>query len=238
MRFRWPRPLKGWRVFAGEVGTIGIGVLLALGAEQAVQYLNDRSRAQNARDAIRGELELNLARLASRTAIQACVDSRIAEIQGLIDSAEDGAVIETPQWIGRPQFWTMISERWDAAAQAGGAALLPPTELAAYGQLYAWMQNITVEMRQEQADWAELRALEHVDRVPAEGQFALNRTLGDARYRAWRIMQHTAQMQDPAEELRLRKIPNPLPAPRSVCVPLDTPRADAIRLSGSVYGEP
>lgn len=35
IRFRIPTPLHGWREFAGEVGVIVLGVLIALGAQQA-----------------------------------------------------------------------------------------------------------------------------------------------------------------------------------------------------------
>ena len=34
MRFNLPKPLHGWREFAGEVGVIVLGVLIALGFEQ------------------------------------------------------------------------------------------------------------------------------------------------------------------------------------------------------------
>jgi hypothetical protein len=33
------RPLHGWRVFAGEVGVIVLGVLLALGAQQLAEKI-------------------------------------------------------------------------------------------------------------------------------------------------------------------------------------------------------
>ena len=37
MAMRFPAPVHGWRAFAGEVGTIVLGVLLALGAQELVQ---------------------------------------------------------------------------------------------------------------------------------------------------------------------------------------------------------
>ena len=40
MRFHLPKPLHGWREFAGEVGIIVIGVLIALGAEQAIDAIH------------------------------------------------------------------------------------------------------------------------------------------------------------------------------------------------------
>ena len=50
MHFHLPRPLHGWREFAGEVGIIVLGVLIALGAEQVLSSIHDRSEARHARD--------------------------------------------------------------------------------------------------------------------------------------------------------------------------------------------
>ena len=44
MHFHLPKPLHGWREFAGEVGIIVIGVLIALGAEQVVETLHGKCR--------------------------------------------------------------------------------------------------------------------------------------------------------------------------------------------------
>ena len=43
MHFHLPKPLHGWREFAGEVGIIVLGVLIALGAEQLVEAAHWRS---------------------------------------------------------------------------------------------------------------------------------------------------------------------------------------------------
>ena len=45
MKLSVPKPIHGWREFAGEVGIIVIGVLIALGAQQFVSTLNDRRTA-------------------------------------------------------------------------------------------------------------------------------------------------------------------------------------------------
>ena len=75
MRVKVPKPLYGWREFAGEVGIIVIGVLIALGAAQVVQAAHQRQEAKQADDIIRAELGLNLGRLQSRDQIRGCVES-------------------------------------------------------------------------------------------------------------------------------------------------------------------
>jgi len=60
MRFQLPKPLHGWREFAGEVGVIVLGVLIALGLGEVAQGWNDRSNTREARDAIRAEIGSDL----------------------------------------------------------------------------------------------------------------------------------------------------------------------------------
>src|SRR6266542_2991990 len=141
MRFHLPKPLHGWREFAGEVGVIVIGVLIALGGEQLVTAVHSRSEANDARQAIRGELEFNMARLTSRSAQKNCAERRIADLQSLLDRTAAGAALKAPQWVGRPQFWTMQTARWDATSEAGRAALLSAKELADYAQMYTHFHN-------------------------------------------------------------------------------------------------
>ena len=55
MHFHLPKPLHGWREFAGEVGIIVIGVLIALGAEQLIEQWHWEGKAREARAALKRE---------------------------------------------------------------------------------------------------------------------------------------------------------------------------------------
>lgn len=235
MHVHVPKPLHGWRAFVGEVGIIVLGVLIALGAEQAVEAIHQRSEARDAQSVIRGELEQNIAKLKSRWAVRSCVVNRIAELQQLIDSASNGGEIKTPSWVGRPQFWTMQMARFQAASQAGHAALLSPDQLALDGDVYSYMANVNGAMAQEQIDWARLRALEHLRRLTPEMAFELMNVLQEARYINWRIGVWTTQVGSLADRLHLGTGRNDIPASRSACIPMSTPRDQAIRQSNSAY---
>lgn len=238
MHVRLPKPLHAWREFVGEVGIIVIGVLIALGAQQFVESAHERARASQAEASIRNELGFNLGRLNSRMGIHQCVDRRIEEIQALLDKAADQANVATPSWIGRPQYWTFASSRWQAEAQAGSAALVDQDRLSSYAIMYARMHDMLEEMTFEQSDWAKLRTLEHVRRLEPAAVFELNETLQDARYRNWRLALVTSQLFDMANRLRVLAIANTTPASRSVCLPITTTRAQANRISVWPFGEP
>jgi hypothetical protein len=237
MHAQSPKPLHGWRAFAGEVGIIVLGVLIALGAQQFAENVQQSSEASDARAAVRGELEVNMSRLASRAAQKHCVEDRMEEIQTLLDRAAKNASITPPGWVGRPQYWSMQTVRWEAVSQGGRAALLPEDELADYGALYSWMRNINGVMTTEQADWARLRTLEHMSSLTPQMVFDLNAALQDARYSNWRIKRWMMQMEPTETKLRLRNIRNVLPATQSACIPMATPRAEALRIQAPIYGE-
>jgi hypothetical protein len=238
MHVHLPKPLHGWRAFVGEVGIIVLGVLIALGAEQLVQNRHEQAEARDADRAIRGELEQNLAKLHSRWENRSCVARRLDELQALIDSADAGGAIRTPNWVGRPHFWTMQMARWQASSQAGRAALLPPDDLALYGDMYSYMANVNAAMAAEQDDWAKLRSLESLRRLTPEMAFQLTLTLHQARYIAWRVGVWTVQLQSLSGRLHLGVASNDIPASRSACIPMTTPRKQAVTESNSPYGDP
>jgi hypothetical protein len=238
MRFHPPKPLHGWREFGGEVGVIVIGVLIALGGEQLVTTIHSRSEANDARQAIRSELEFNMARLASRSIQKDCAERRLTDLQSLFDRTAAGAAFKSPQWVGRPQFWTMQTARWDATSQAGRAALLPAKELADYARMYTYMNSINAAIVSEQSDWARLRSLEHLHALTPQMLFDLTNSLEDARYLNWRVNVWITQLQAPADDLRLQRRQNDIQGSLSICVPMDTPRATAIREARGPYGEP
>ena len=238
MHYHLPKPIHGWRAFAGEVGVIVLGVLIALAAEQLVEDVHQRQEGAQADDAVRTELEFNLGRLQSRMAIHSCVHHRIDEIQALLDQAATDPDIHTPNWVGRPQYWTFASSRWEAESQAGRAALVNPANISRYAIMYARMHDMLDEMTFEQTDWARLRTLEHLRRLEPSTAFELNATLQDARYRDWRLALVISQLFDMAKTLHLHPTRNATPASPSVCLPMTTTRAEAERRSVWSFGEP
>ena len=81
MHFRLPKPLHGWREFAGEVGIIVIGVLIALGAQQLVENWRWRSEVRETDERLREEVGYSLSNAYERLAIDACLRPRLAELR-------------------------------------------------------------------------------------------------------------------------------------------------------------
>lgn len=87
MRFNLPTPLNGWRKFAGEVGIIVVGVLVALGAQQIVENWQSDSRARASIAAVDAELAVNAGVFEERTLQQSCEERRLSEMSAIISAA-------------------------------------------------------------------------------------------------------------------------------------------------------
>lgn len=103
MHFHVPKPLHGWRAFAGEVGIIVLGVLIALAAGQIVESIHDRYLARQALSHIRGELAYDSAFAAERIAIGDCMRSSFTDLrQRLIASGDDWPGLQGKPISGAP----------------------------------------------------------------------------------------------------------------------------------------
>jgi hypothetical protein len=89
MHFHLPKPLHGWREFAGEVGIIVIGVMIALGAEQAVESVHQKAELREAEDAMVKELRQDdLPQAFTRTAVYGCYVDQLDGLQQAVASRD------------------------------------------------------------------------------------------------------------------------------------------------------
>jgi hypothetical protein len=237
MHFHLPKPLHGWREFAGEVGIIVVGVLIALGAEQIVETVHHRASAREAKNNVESEIADNLASMASRRAIQGCVAHRLTDVGHYVTAIGRGERAAQPTWVGRPQVWTMATSRWTAASGAEG--LLAPDEQSSFSDIYVSLNEFAVQEHDEQLAWAELRALTYLPEITSPEQSDMVKALQVARLTSWRIGLAIEQASADAKALGIRPKANPLPGSISVCLPMNTPFDDGVKRSRtSDIGEP
>lgn len=228
-------PVEGLRELLKEVGIIVLGVLIALGAEQAVQWLHDRHDRREARENIRAELAADLADLRNRNAIEPCILRRMDELGDKIGASQKPGYVP-PSWVGRPQIYQMVSARWTAVTSAGRATLLSPDDQTAFGQLYARLGNLTeIEVREQQA-WARLRVMEGLAQVTPAMEAQLRLALADARLADWQMRLQLLDNEDFAKELKLPRVKARDRGSPSICLPIDLPRAEALKRISAIFG--
>ena len=224
MHFHLPKPLHGWRELTGEVGIIVIGVLIALGAEQAVEAVHNRADANDARAEVNAEVVTDITRINQRALADGCVESRLGEIDRIVDSASADGKIERPSWIGRPPLYGIESARWDAASQSGRVSRLPSDWQGEFGFLYTALRRFAYVNDAEQQVWSRLEALAGVDRLTPDGKLAIKADVAQARYLNFQVRQISNAIFLTADRQGLRRT-NRRDPPFGTCWPMSTPAA-------------
>jgi hypothetical protein len=181
MKLSIPRPLNGWRAFAGEVGVVVLGVLLALGAQQVAEWVNERSEASETRTTLTGEIQESLAVLELRRAAQPCIDNRLKELRGLVNDWGRTGSFKTPRWVSQATWFAFDTARFEAAQSAGRLALLPSEEQYRYGLVVESLRTFRDIQKRETDAWSILRMLQSGPEVlSASDRTAVRVALQDA----------------------------------------------------------
>jgi hypothetical protein len=92
MEAHHPKPVHSWRDLLREIGVIVISVLIAISAEQIVEWLHWRHKVREAVENMRQEMIADdLPQATVRAATQACLDQRLAEIGKAAEAGADRA---------------------------------------------------------------------------------------------------------------------------------------------------
>ena len=160
MHLHLPKPLHGWRAFAGEVGVIVLGVLIALGAQQVAEWLHWRSEVADARRALDREVKYNLGAVAKRQQEGACIDRRLVEIRSLLarTGSRESSLARNP--LGQPQLWRPRTNVWQTAMSSQVAGHMPLAVRLSYAELYDGFQWYAQKAADETDAWSVLAELD------------------------------------------------------------------------------
>ena len=159
MHFHLPKPLHGWREFVGEVAIIVLGVLIALGAEQAVQSFEWREKVQAAQSDMDNELTAGDGPQAYvRLAIHDCVATRLDSLRASIERGDRTASRKHIDQVWLPsRTWDSLAR--EAATAADIAAHMEHQRMLQYRIAYEMVPDMQRLSEKELADLGHLRAL-------------------------------------------------------------------------------
>jgi hypothetical protein len=154
-----PKPLHGWRAFAGEVGVIVLGVLIALAAQEFAESLSWRQKVNAALGDMNDELRSGDGPEAyERLAIRDCVTTHLAKARSAVERGDRG---ESRRLID--SFWvpnrTWDSLARDAANTADVAAHMPHQTMLQYRIAYEMVPDMQRLAEKELVDLGNFRAL-------------------------------------------------------------------------------
>jgi hypothetical protein len=194
-----PKPWHGVREFAKEIGTIVIGVLIAIAAEQAAEALHHRALAREMTEKLRAESEEN------RHVIAYDVESLT---QGLVSTDAVLAALtkaeRTPPPLHRPDLFLPADAAWTAIRDSGLLPIMPKLLIDNGWKVEATQEYLDSRMSAitQSADQAEAAL---AVRQAAPGDADLARTarlrLAELRVQEARLIRTMAKFQIADEQL-------------------------------------
>jgi hypothetical protein len=161
MHFHLPKPLHGWREFAGEVGIIVVGVGIALAAEQMIEGNHWRHVVDAEGEALEQEVRDNEGALVVRVLMQPCVDRRLGEIAEVFRRHDAGEPLGLIAPIGRVTIFTGGKSTLEMATADQSLSHMPLARKQAIFAAYGSYDTFMPTAQEERAGWRKLQALDH-----------------------------------------------------------------------------
>lgn len=180
MHVHLPKPMHGWRAFAGEVGIIVVGVLIALGAEQVVETLHWRSEVATERASLLQEARDSMEIIAARAKQQGCVDRRLAEIHRLLEQHHRGSTMRAIALVGEPAHYYATRGTWQIALAGEALGHMPHAEKLKFSDAFGWFDVWDRYIQDETAIWKRLAPLNTPDLLSDEDWSKLTSAFAEA----------------------------------------------------------
>ncbi len=154
------KPIHSWRDFLKELGTIVLGIIIAISLEHLVQSWHWDQEVKLAREALQAEITANNSNiLAFRVAIVPCVEREIRRVDTILTALEAGTKPEFTPLHRTPSSLIRDSE-WQAERASQVLTHFHRAELALMSRYYAQLDDFRNWMTQETNAWSELSVLQ------------------------------------------------------------------------------
>ena len=174
-------PPHGWRAVGWELAIVTLGVLIALGAQQTAEALNNRSGAAQTRAQVTDELNSNLMSMVLRQSSEPCIERRLGELRAIVSQWEKTGSFATLKWVSQSPIIEVELSRYDAALSAGSLALLSGEEQYRMGAVVARIRKFNEWQIAERVPWGRLRALQFgPEALAAQDRTSIRNALQDA----------------------------------------------------------
>ena len=189
------KPQHGWRQFSGEVGIIVVGVLIALGAQQTVEHWNSAQQAEEARRAIKLEMQGNYVFAKERLAVERCINSQLDSLAQRVLTAnivtEPAPTVVVSDHISTvfrapSRGWTATS--WEGAIADGVRPHLRASQRADLNSSYSLLGRLQTHNDEEVRTAGELDALAYAVPVDAAVKSHFLALLQSERSRSGRMV--------------------------------------------------
>jgi hypothetical protein len=180
-----PKPWHGVREFLKEYVIIVVGVLTALAAEQAVEWLHWRHLVGEAREAVKADDSRIVALAGAVEAESKCSSQRLAQLEGVLDEASQTGRLPPLGYFRQPSGWAWSMRGWEGVVSGGVLPHIPRQEAARYVAQASASDYMRTVRDDQFAAWTSLRAMSGPGRRIGDAEIAtlrqaIGRAYGDA----------------------------------------------------------
>lgn len=187
MHVHKPKAVHGVREFLSEIAIIVIGVVIALGAEQALEALHWRHEVEVEREALHVDIRDQLLQVARRHIQQSCVDRRLADLAVIFERHAKSQPLGLLGPVGRPQNASTSNAIWDIAISGQAAGHMSLDERGEFAGDYANYENLRKLEAEADRAWVDLSVLDFPDQLNEGDWVELRRAYAEARETEGRI---------------------------------------------------
>jgi hypothetical protein len=159
MEIHKPKPVHSWREFLTELGTIVLGICIALAGEEVINWNHWRTQVQEAKAAIATEMTYNLVGAFAHMRSLSCVEQRLDALSNALDEAERTGSLPPVGNIGGPVRHGWQRGAWDSVVASQTSTHFGPQQLAALGSLYRRVERADDFGKSELQSWTDLYAM-------------------------------------------------------------------------------
>ena len=209
-------PPNGWNAVAWELAIVVLGVLIALGAQQAVEELRWRDEVRLTEDALTIEIAESVVHASERQMVNRCLSDRLSHLIGKVSSnvgpwsgdplplsrTATSVKITTPAAYRTPNRpWN--DDVWVATQNGGVFSHMSRERVAAFAKVYARMESLRKVNEVENQVFPELLYLSLDTRLDAAARQRALATLGRLDWLNGTIMLDGEELIDEVRAMRL-----------------------------------
>jgi hypothetical protein len=155
-----PKPWAGWRELLKEIGTIVVGVLIAISFEAIVERLHWAHEVRAARVTLAGEMGRANEAFAFRAAAGDCIDRRLDALDGVVEAVARHAPVARLGSVLPDVGNAFYNNIWEAHRAAQTLTHFDAKELNILSAYYFQLDSVQRDIISESDAWGYLRVLE------------------------------------------------------------------------------
>jgi hypothetical protein len=215
------RPPHGWPAVWWELVIVTLGVLIALGAQQALDTIRWKSDVTEFRRAMDHELGYDFGAYRDRLGQSAGISRRLDELEQWLGVLQTGAQVRLTTRIHRPITTSLRTAVWESRTSEVTGHLGLDTRLA-YASFYDEVRNYSEVRDLERAVWNELLDFGYAASLSQDDRVRLRGLIERGRLFDRLIVGNWPEVERRGAEAGIRAWtdPNALPGDPGICVSL------------------